>query len=72
LSPDHFSDGERLSRNCSGRTFPEIYAKNGELFHTVSEIPDIITLIAQIRYKMAPKMIPIGAFWLADRFKIGL
>jgi hypothetical protein len=52
--------------------FPELYAKNGGLFHTFFAITDIIALITQIRYKMAPEIILIGAFYLADRFKIRL
>ena len=52
----------------SNELFYGLYAENGGLFHTVFEIPDIIALITQIRYKMAPEIILIGAFWRADRF----
>jgi hypothetical protein len=34
--------------------FPELHAKNGELFHTVFKIPEIIALIAKIHNKMVP------------------
>ena len=56
----------------SNELFPELYAKNGELFYIVFEIPEIIAPITQIRYKMVPEIILIGAFWLADHFKIRL
>ena len=61
-----------ISGTVPDEFIPEFLAKNGELFHTVFEIPNIIALITKIRYKMAPKNILIFALWLADRSKIGL
>ena len=58
----HFSDGDPFPGTVLDELFPELYAKNGELFHTIFEIPDIIALITKIRYKMAPEIILIGAF----------
>jgi len=43
-----------------------------DLFSThLLEIPDIIAPFIKIRYKPAPKMIPIGAFWMAERLPDG-
>jgi hypothetical protein len=52
--------------------FPELHAKNGELFHTVFKIPEIIALIAKIHCKMVPINILISALCKVDRIKIRL
>ncbi|MFA4826612.1 MAG: hypothetical protein WC593_15795 [Methanoregula sp.] len=52
--------------------FPELFVKNDVFSTHLLEIPDIIAPFAQIRYKMTPKMIPIGTFWMGDRLPDGL
>jgi len=51
--------------------FPELFVKNGGFRTHILEIPDIIAPFAKILYKAAPKMIPIGAFWIDDRLPDG-
>jgi len=52
--------------------FPELFAKNDKFKTHFFEIPDIIAPFARIPYKIVSKMIPIGAFWMADRLPDGL
>ncbi|MFA4826614.1 MAG: hypothetical protein WC593_15805 [Methanoregula sp.] len=51
--------------------FPELFVKYDAFKKHFLAIPDINAPFAKIRYKMAPKMIPIGAFWIGDRLPDG-
>jgi len=51
--------------------FPELIAKNDTFKKHFLAIPHINAPFVKIRYKTAPKMIPIGAFWMDDRLPDG-